>query len=67
MWASELTIATPVELDVRGTDEKGEGGEGGVTIACAPPLYRLDLTIQPVFHQLSFTAVAEPPRGGGGG
>jgi hypothetical protein len=46
----EMTIETPVELDIV------TEGEGALAIGLIPPLYRVDTTFQPSYHQIRFTA-----------
>ena len=60
MRAESITIETPVELEI------GVEDDGSVRIACAPPVYAVEATLEPVFHRLRFTAVADsrPQRGG---
>jgi hypothetical protein len=53
MQIEELSIETPVELDVR-VDEAG-----AVHLGCAPPLYAVEATVEPVFHRLRIRAVAK--------
>jgi len=53
MLVEELSIETPVELDVHVSDD------GQVELGVAPPVYPVDLGVDPVRHRLRFTAVAE--------
>lgn len=46
-----LEVETPVELDIVVDDT------GHVTLGGAPPLYHVQTTWLPVFHQIRFTAV----------
>jgi hypothetical protein len=46
----EFTIESPVELDV----VRSETGE--LQIGSTPPLYRVDTSFRPTFHNLTFTA-----------
>jgi hypothetical protein len=46
----EVGIETPVELDIV-RDEHGV-----LRIGSTPPLYRVDTSIQPSFHRITFTA-----------
>jgi hypothetical protein len=58
MTLEELSVETPIELSLH------IDGTGRVEIGCAPPLYRVAVTIEPVFHALRFRAVAEVTRRG---
>jgi hypothetical protein len=57
-----LSVETPVELVVQ-TDS-----DGAVRLGAAPPLYRVDTTVLPVFHRLRMTLVPQHrlPAGSGG-
>lgn len=48
-----IEIETPIELDVYGPREH----DAPLALGCAPPLYRLATSVQPVFHQLRMTLV----------
>ncbi len=52
MSIEELSIETPIELDVRVT------ADGAVIIGCAPPIYPVERTIEPVLHTLRIRAAA---------
>lgn len=52
MTVERIEIETPIELGVYA----GQAG-GPLAIGCAPPLYRVSTTLQPVFHQLRMTLV----------
>lgn len=54
MQIEEVGIDTPIELDVR------VDAAGRVAIGCAPPLYRLETGVMPVFHQVRITLVPDP-------
>ncbi len=51
MEIEELAVTTPIELSLFVRDD------GSIEIGCAPPLYDVDVTIQPVLHNLHFRAV----------
>ncbi|MBS3913270.1 MAG: hypothetical protein KG003_02135 [Bacteroidetes bacterium] len=48
----EITMETPVELDII--------NDGGVHIGLVSPLYRLEVTQMPVFHQCKITFQRNP-------
>ena len=48
-----IEIDTPLELDVYAPLEAG----APLALGCAPPLYRLATSIEPVFHRLRLTLV----------
>lgn len=48
-----IDVETPIELDVL------VDADGGVRLGCAPPLYRVETGILPVFHQLRMTIAPE--------
>ena len=50
----EFGIESPIEISVA-RDENG-----ALHIGAAPPLYRVNTSIRPSYHQLSFTAVLSP-------
>jgi hypothetical protein len=58
MYIERYEIESPVELDV------SVGADGRVQIGAVPPLYRVDTSLRPSFHQLRFTA--ERTEGGTG-
>ena len=51
MYVDKFEIDMPVELSIT-TDDNGQ-----VTIGTAPPLYYVDTTYRPAYHQIRFTAV----------
>ncbi len=51
MTVEGLEIDMPVEMDLRANG----GGENGIEMGMAPPLYYADTSIQPVFHQIRMT------------
>ena len=53
-------IETPIELDVFRDDD------GALHIGSIPPLYRIDTTFRPWFHNLRFTAKLSPEEQDGG-
>ena len=55
MRVTRLEVETPVEMDLR------VAKDGNVTLGAAPPVYRTETTILPVFHNLRITL--EPGRG----
>jgi hypothetical protein len=54
MQLEEFEVSTPVELDL------SVHSDGSIEIGCAPPLFPVETTVFPVFHQIKFRAVAEP-------
>ena len=52
---TRLHVETPVELELR------TAPDGTVSLGAAPPIYRADTTIQPVFHALRMTLVPHRP------
>jgi hypothetical protein len=50
MYLTAYDIATPIELDVT-RDEAGQ-----VRIGMAPPLYRVETSLRPSFHDVRFRA-----------
>ena len=57
-YVYEIEIESPVELDLV------RGDSGSLQIGTVPPLYRVDTTLQPVFHNLRIKAVLdEAPNG----
>lgn len=53
-------IATPIELDVFRDDD------GTLRIGSTPPLYRVDTTFRPWFHNIRFLAKLLPEEHDGG-
>lgn len=53
----KIEVETPIELDLRVTKE------GVAALGTAPPVYRTETTIMPVFHTLRMTLVSDavPP------
>lgn len=51
MQISRCVMETPIELELV-RDEQGR-----LAIGTTPPLYRLDTSFQPVFHQIRMTIV----------
>lgn len=49
MYVSSIALDMPVQLDVV-VDENGQ-----VTLGATPPLYKVETSFEPVFHQLRFT------------
>ena len=63
MWVEELAVDTPIELEVRVRED------GTLALGIAPPLYPIELGVEPVLHRMRFVAVAEetdevPPDSG---
>ena len=50
MYVERLEIESPIELNL--TVDPG----GNVEIGSVPPLYRVDTSVLPSFHQIRFTA-----------
>jgi hypothetical protein len=50
MYIDGFAIETPIELDVV------VGDDGAVTLGSVPPLYRVDTSLRPAYHQIRFTA-----------
>jgi len=50
MVIDRFTVESPIELDVT------VAGDGAVAIGSVPPLYRVETTYRPSFHQIRFTA-----------
>lgn len=59
MYIDRFTVQTPIELDL------STRADGTVAIGTVPPLYRVDTSLRPSFHQISSTA--ELRREGGDG
>ncbi len=55
MWVEELAVETPIELSVQ------VQADGSLALGVAPPIYAVDVTVEPVLHRLRFTAVADGP------
>jgi hypothetical protein len=53
MHINRITVQMPVEMDII----VGENGE--VTIGSSPPLYYVETTILPVFHNITITSEAK--------
>lgn len=53
MYAEKVTLDLPVQLDIGVLDD------GQVVIGSSPPLYYVETTIMPVFHQLKVTIEKE--------
>lgn len=56
-----LSVETPVELVVQ------TGTDGAVRLGAAPPIYRVDTTVMPVFHRLRMTLVPQHRLADGSG
>jgi hypothetical protein len=52
-YVTRLTVESPLELDIT------RDGAGALTIASTPPLYRVETTSLPSFHQLRFTVESD--------
>jgi hypothetical protein len=50
MTIHRFSVESPIELDLNVHDD------GSVEIGSVPPLYRVETTFRPSFHQISFTA-----------
>jgi hypothetical protein len=59
MYIERFAIETPVELDIH------VGDDGDLQIGSAPPLYRVDTSLRPSFHQIRFTAELTDEAQGG--
>ena len=49
----QIEVETPIELDLRAS------GDGVAALGTAPPVYRTETTIMPVFHTLRMTLVPD--------
>jgi hypothetical protein len=50
MYIERFSIDSPIELDL------GVGTDGTVAIGSVPPLYRVDTSLRPSYHQIRFSA-----------
>jgi hypothetical protein len=50
MVIDRFSVSSPIELDVT------VQGDGSLAIGSVPPLYRVETTYRPSFHQIRFTA-----------
>lgn len=50
----KIEVETPIELDLRASKE------AVTALGTAPPVYRTETTIMPVFHTLRMTLVPDP-------
>ena len=50
MYIERFSVESPIELDLR------VGDDGAVDIGSVPPLYRVNTTFRPSYHQIRFTA-----------
>jgi hypothetical protein len=50
MYIDRMTVETPIELDLT------RQPDGTIAIGSVPPLYRVDTSLRPSFHQIRFTA-----------
>lgn len=50
MYVHRFSVETPIELDIVA------GDDGSVAIGSVPPLYRVDTSVRPSFHQVRYTA-----------
>jgi hypothetical protein len=56
MYIRRYEIESPVELDVT------VGADGRMQLGSAPPLYRVDTSLRPSYHQLRFVAELDDGR-----
>jgi hypothetical protein len=50
MYVHRYSVETPIELDIV------VGADGSVQIGSVPPLYRVDTTYRPSYHQIRYSA-----------
>lgn len=50
MYVHRYSIESPVELDV------ARGEDGSLSIGSVPPLYRVETSFRPSYHQIRFAA-----------
>ncbi len=56
-YISEITIETPIELDIS-WDESGN-----MQLGTIPPLYRIETTYQPSYHNIKFNVCQNSENG----
>jgi hypothetical protein len=50
MYIDKFSVESPIELDL------SVGDDGTVAIGSVPPLYRVETSLRPSYHQVRFTA-----------
>jgi hypothetical protein len=58
MYIDRFSVQTPIELDV------AVATDGSVSIGSVPPLYRVETSLRPSYHQIRFSAELGEVSGG---
>lgn len=59
MQLEEVTIETPIELEVH------VGPDGKLELGCAPPVYPVEVSVEPILHRFRVTLIVEAEDGRG--